>query len=127
MVQKILDLRIARAEINTQYKAAKVALQTTHPDTQHESATLLSLDTVKAELKAADRNLKRHEAMLGRVRGTGLHVLKKIKGDRFLEMRMNVCALKRRLRDKLRARKFEDGRLRADYRPFATGDHSLYP
>jgi len=121
MVQKILDLRVARAEINTRRNVAKLALRECTPDTQHQSTLLLSLDTVKAELKIADRNLERHEAMLGRVGGIGLDALKKIKGNRFFEMRMNVCALKRRLRDKLRARKFEEGRLRADYRPFTTG------
>ncbi|KAF9505027.1 hypothetical protein BS47DRAFT_1264767, partial [Hydnum rufescens UP504] len=41
----------------------------------------------------------------------------------FFEMRMNVCALKRRLRDKLWERRFEEGRLRADYRPFVTGKY----
>jgi hypothetical protein len=121
MVQKIIDLRVALAEIKIQRNAAKVELLKSSPDTQHYSNLQLSRDTLKGEAKMAERNLERHEAMLGRVGGLGLDMLQKIKRDRFFEMRMNVCALKRRLRDKLRARKFEEGRLRADYRPFITG------
>lgn len=121
MVQKIIDLRVALAEIKIQRNAAKVELLKCSPDTQHYSNLQLSRDTLKGEAKMAERNLERHEAMLGRVGGLGLDMLRKIKRDRFFEMRMNVCALKRRLRDKLRARKFEEGRLRADYRPFITG------
>ncbi|KAF9510810.1 hypothetical protein BS47DRAFT_1364249 [Hydnum rufescens UP504] len=93
MVQRILDLRVARAELNTRRNAVKTSLQTCAPNTQHHSGLLLALDTLTAELRAANRNLERHEAMLGH----------------------------RRLRDKLHARKFEEGRLRADYQPFNTG------
>ncbi|KAF9510376.1 hypothetical protein BS47DRAFT_1364581 [Hydnum rufescens UP504] len=49
--------------------------------------------------------------------GIAFDTLKKMKANRFFEMHMNVCALKRRLQDKLRERRFEEGRLHADYHP----------
>ncbi|KAF9504558.1 hypothetical protein BS47DRAFT_1368704 [Hydnum rufescens UP504] len=89
MVQRILDLRVARAELNTRHNAVKTSLQTCAPNTQHHSGLLLALDTLTAELRAANRNLERHEAMLSHVGGIGLETLRKIRGNRFFEMRMN--------------------------------------
>ncbi|KAF9514048.1 hypothetical protein BS47DRAFT_1392794 [Hydnum rufescens UP504] len=120
MVQKILELRVGHTEIKARCDAVRAKLLKSTRNTHHHSELLLSLDVLKAEVKMADRNLGRHEAMLGRVGGIAFDTLKKMKANRFFEMRMNVCALKRRLQDKLQERRFEEGRLRADYRPFIT-------
>ncbi|KAF9520181.1 hypothetical protein BS47DRAFT_1357670 [Hydnum rufescens UP504] len=120
MVQKILELRVGQHRNQSRRDAvrAKLLKSTQTPITILNFCYPLTCS--RLEVKMADRNLGRHEAMLGRVGGIAFDTLKKMKANRFFEMRMNVCALKRRLRDKLQERRFEEGRLRADYRPFVT-------
>ena len=52
--------------------------------------------------------------------------LRKLRNDAFLRLRMNALALKQRLRDRLRQRKFEIERLERSYRRSANGEIS-YP
>ena len=51
--------------------------------------------------------------------------LRKLQNDAFLRLRMNALALKQRLRDRLRQRKFEIERLERSYRRSANGELCL--
>jgi hypothetical protein len=65
-----------------------------------------------------EQGLRRKKSLLG------VHEqadLRKLQNDAFLSLRMNALALKQRLRDRLRQRKFEIEKLERSYRRSANG------
>ena len=71
------------------------------------------LDDARRHFAALDQGLRRKRAALGVGEQQDL---KKLQQDAFLCMRMNALALKERIRDRLRQRKFEIEKLERNYR-----------
>jgi hypothetical protein len=69
-----------------------------------------------------EQGLQRKKTMLG-VREQA--DLRELQNDAFLRLRMNALALKQRLRDRLRQRKFEIEKLERSYRRSANGKYFL--
>lgn len=78
-----------------------------------------NLQEAKAHLKQLRASRQRKFTKLG-IPDTAL--LNKLKNNAFLRSRMNALALKQRLRDKLRQRKFEIEKLERSYRRTVNGD-----
>ena len=89
----------------------------------------LGLDVVELdiELKEARGSRDRLEASVRRKRaalGVGQRTtLQRIRNDAFLQLRVNARALKTRIRDRLRQRKFELERLERSYRQVVNGTY----
>lgn len=85
--------------------------------------TKIASDEADAALKLVKDQLRRKELALGIGE---LAELKKMTKSKYFELRMNARALKSRLRDRLRARKFErDGVERSSRRQQASGKCSV--
>ncbi|KAJ7097300.1 hypothetical protein B0H15DRAFT_920938 [Mycena belliarum] len=69
--------------------------------------------------KAAERKLRQKESALGVEEKQSLNGLV---NSRYMQLRMNARALKRRLRDRLRARKFELDRVERSFRRLVNGE-----
>ncbi|KAJ7687632.1 hypothetical protein B0H17DRAFT_1136182 [Mycena rosella] len=82
----------------------------------------VALETVQAALKKSKERLTHQELALGVGDRAALTNLAKSK---YLELRMNVQALKTRLRDRLRARKFEHNRVERPSRCQQTSDSAM--
>lgn len=78
----------------------------------------LSLDTARNDLSKAQRRLRSLESQLGT---DDRKVLDKIRGSEYLRLRMNARALKMRLRERLRVRKFELDRIERSHRRQSSG------
>ena len=75
--------------------------------------TNLELDDVRAKVSQLNETIKHRRAALGI---DGRKALSKLKSDQYLTAKMNALAVKRRIRDRLRQRKFELERLERSYR-----------
>lgn len=75
-------------------------------------------DEVQDRIKSLAETLKRKRSALG---VTGKARLASLVGNQFLRLRMNARALKSRIRDRLRQRKFELDRLERAYRKTSNG------
>ncbi|KAJ7687721.1 hypothetical protein B0H17DRAFT_939174 [Mycena rosella] len=82
----------------------------------------VALETVRTALKKAKERLTRQELALGVGNRAALTKLGKSK---YFELRMNAQALKTRLRDRLRARKFEHDRVERSSRRQQTSERKL--
>jgi hypothetical protein len=78
------------------------------------------LDDARAKVLRIRKTLRRKVEALG---VDDQLDLRKLTNDQFLRLRMNACALKKRIRDRLRQRKFELGRLERAYRVSSNGAH----
>jgi hypothetical protein len=76
------------------------------------------LDDACAHLASLERGLHRKRAALG---VDDQADLKKLQQNTFLRIRMNALALKERIRDRLRQRKFEIEKLERNYRHSTNG------
>jgi hypothetical protein len=77
------------------------------------------LDDAQKHQSHLEQGLHRKTMMLGVSEQADL---RKLQHDVFLRLRMNALALKQRLRDRLRQRKFEIERLERSYRRSANGE-----
>lgn len=75
-------------------------------------------DEVQTRINSLTETLKRKRSALG---VTGKARLASLVGNQFLRLRMNARALKTRIRDRLRQRKFELDRLERAYRKTSNG------
>lgn len=90
--------------------------------------TLESVDSVASQLERHRGNLKKVTASIKTKTATlgieGRNDLRKLVGSKFLQLRLKALALKCRLRDRLRARKYEKERLERSYRNVMNGESS---
>lgn len=76
------------------------------------------LDDVREHVRKLERSLSQKKRSLGVSEQANLT---RLKNNEFLRLRMNALALKQRLRDRLRQRKFEIEKLERNYRHTANG------
>ena len=81
------------------------------------------LQDAREHLARLERGFERKKSALGVGEQTNLRNLQR---DAFLRLRMNALALKQRLRDRLRQRKFEIKKLERSYRRSANGIYGWY-
>ncbi|KIJ39761.1 hypothetical protein M422DRAFT_174688 [Sphaerobolus stellatus SS14] len=115
VIEEILDLQEQRQEIHIRLlkvQAALTALQDTTGDDY--KLTQEELEGVSENYDSIKRRIASREKSLG-LRSPAMARLKKLKGSVFLRHRVNVNALKARIRSKLVARKFERARLERAY------------
>jgi hypothetical protein len=79
----------------------------------------LQLHDTRAKISQLSIGIHRHKAALG---VSGQAVLSKMKNNEFFRVKMNAHALKTRLRDRLRQRKFELEKLERSYRQAASSE-----
>lgn len=83
----------------------------------------LQLETAKMSLRKVESNLTKKEQALGvKQRQEFRHLL----NSPFLNKKMNARALKMRIRERLRSRKFELDRLERSYRKQRSGECLLF-
>ena len=80
------------------------------------------LQDARAHLLRLQQGVRRKRGELGVAEKANLAVLR---NDAFLHLRMNALALKQRIRDRLRQRKFEIDKLERSYRRSANGLYLL--
>jgi hypothetical protein len=78
----------------------------------------LQLDDARGHLASLEQGMRRKKAALGVDDQVDLQQLQQ---DAFLRIRMNALALKERIRDRLRQRKFEIEKLERNYRHNTNG------
>ena len=115
-VQAVLEL----AESIRLQKHAITKLETTLAQISILDMADLSeqLQDARAHLAHLERGYDRKKNALGIGERANLH---KLQQDTFLRLRMNALALKQRLRDRLRQRKFEIEKLERSYRRSVNG------
>lgn len=93
------------------------------PDLAVDVLDDIALDQTRAEL---ERALKRRRALVSALGSEDRALLKQLSAGSYLRIRMNARALKMRLREKLRARKFELDRVERSFRRLNSGMCSPY-
>jgi len=83
--------------------------------------TMMLLDEARAKVSRIQKSLQAKRAALG---VDGRLNLRRLMNDKFLRLRMNAHALKKRVRDRLRQRKFELERLERAYRHTSNGKYA---
>lgn len=78
----------------------------------------LEIADAQAQHDKLQKSIQRHRAALGVDVSAQLS---RLRGNRYLQMRMNALALKTRIRDRLRSRKFELERIERAFRQSAGG------
>jgi hypothetical protein len=93
-------------------------------DDEDPDAALYEMQYTAARdaLTAAETNLRKKEQALGVEQN---QALKRLAESEYMRLVMNTRALKRRLRDRLRARKFELDRVERSYRRLLNGESDL--
>ena len=110
VVEAILALQKSHASYDESIRQLEGQLLDGSGDPQHLDMRLGELRTQRAKIIAA---IQRKRSALGVNERVQLSQLSRSK---FLQLRMNARALKQRLRDRLRQRKFELDRLERSYR-----------
>jgi hypothetical protein len=92
-------------------------------DNEDEDFTesMMLLDEARAKVSRIQKSFQSKRAALGI---DGRLNLRRLMNDKFLRLRMNARALKKRIRDRLRQRKFELERLERAYRHTCNGKHT---
>ncbi|KAJ7615780.1 hypothetical protein DFH06DRAFT_1013158 [Mycena polygramma] len=123
-IEVVMALRdaagIKREQLQACQKAVLAAIEVGDSDRIQESKA--DLRTAKQELGKAEKRLENKERALGVAERAQLADLKTTK---YLELRMRGRALKHRLRDRLRARKFELDRVERSARRQLTSEKKL--
>lgn len=78
----------------------------------------LQIEEEKEQIGKLSRTMKRRKARLGIQQRQNLD---RVRGDIYLQLRMNALAVKTRIRDRIRQRKFELERLECGYRQTVNG------
>ncbi|KAJ7059947.1 hypothetical protein C8F01DRAFT_989075 [Mycena amicta] len=114
-VEHVLQLRTAvkagEAELAALRRTLTVAVN--KDDDENLDALMLQVTEAQESLDKTQLKLQRKERALG---VPGQKLLKKISRSEYLSLRMNARALKTRLRDRLRSRKFELDRVERSFR-----------
>ena len=94
-------------------------------DDQYPDAALYGMEyqTAAEALTAAEIKLKQREAALGVAEN---QELKRLASSEYIRLRMNARALKRRLRDRLRSRKFELDKVERSFRRLVNGERVFF-
>jgi hypothetical protein len=102
------------------HKKAVIKLEATLAEDDPEDVVSLSeqLEDAQRHQLRLEQGLHRKKTMLGVSEQADLQ---RLQNDAFLRLRMNALALKQRLRDRLRQRKFEIEKLERSYRRSANG------
>jgi hypothetical protein len=83
----------------------------------------IEYNAAREGLVAAKKKLKDKEAALGVSQNQDL---KRLAGSEYMRLRMNARALLRRLRDRLRSRKFELDKVERSYRRLVNGERARF-
>lgn len=121
-VEEVIRLRKSRDSFRDQVKTIQTIIaDTATPDWQVITAEL-ELESAKDSLRRAEGMVKNKEGKLG---VNEKQKLEKLLQSPFLSKRMNALALKTRIREHLRNRKFDLDHLERSYRKQHSGESSL--
>lgn len=115
-VQAILVLETTLAHQRKQ--VSKLETQLASSESFDFSELSLQLDEARGHLASLEKGMRQKRAVLGVDDQVDLQRLQQ---DAFLRIRMNALALKERVRDRLRQRKFEIEKLERHYRHTTNG------
>lgn len=115
-VQAVLVLETSLA--HQRKEVEKLEMTLAKGDSFDVSELSQQLDDARTHLALLQQGLPRKRGLLG---VDEQQDLRKLQGDSFLRIRMNALALKERIRDRLRQRKFEIEKLERNYRHSTNG------
>lgn len=115
-VQAVLALETSLA--HQRKEVEKLEMTLAKGDSFDVSELSQQLDDARTHLALLQQGLQRKRGLLG---VDEQQDLRKLQGDSFLRIRMNALALKERIRDRLRQRKFEIEKLERNYRHSTNG------
>jgi hypothetical protein len=122
-VEEVLRLRKARDLLHEKIEHLENIIIDGNPDRDVVLDAENRHEATRARLAQVNATIQRRESALG-VEGRGK--LRKLINSPFISARMNALALKIRLRDKLRARKFELDRLERSFRQQVNGEFEFH-
>ncbi|KAJ7116162.1 hypothetical protein C8R43DRAFT_1091280 [Mycena crocata] len=117
---------LLRAAIKTRQRLVadlrRAYLEAVDDEGEEASSLEMKYRAEKGALEMAEGKLRKKEAALGVI---GAQALKKLSMSEYIRFKMNAYALKRRLRDRLRCRKFEMDKVERSFRRLVN-DQKLY-
>ncbi|TFK59700.1 hypothetical protein BDN72DRAFT_780383 [Pluteus cervinus] len=112
-VEETLRLRTVRDSLKEKVDTIQRELVKSTGDASAFATITIELQQASNDLQVAERRLQKKQATLGL---EDERELRQLIDSKFLQLRINALALKARLRDKLRSRKFELDRVEREFR-----------
>ena len=114
-------MKTRKAQVSELQRSFLEAVEDEDPDA---ASYQIQFESAKEALASAEKNLRQKEQALGVEQYQALNDLGR---SEYINLRMNARALKLRLRERLRSRKFELDRVERSYRRLTTGKISSVP
>jgi hypothetical protein len=111
-VQQILELQLEYSSLSSKIDGLERLLQSGHTDQADWTELRLELVDQRLRSERIHESIRRKRSILGVNERADLA---KLQGSKYLQHRVNALALKTRIRDRLRQRKFELERLERAY------------
>lgn len=118
-VSKVIALRKSESELKNAEAALEAQLMGEYDEDIDVSDIAEALSDIREKLTRISANIRGRIAALGATERTNLH---RLMTNEYVRVRMNARALKQRIRDRLRQRKFELERLEREYRHTVNGE-----